>query len=198
MEFLKSLFTFVLFLACIGAPAAWFLMPKDLGITPLTPLGEFEKIEAWMDDNDYVMTAEDWTEELSSRFKDEVAGARVFKFAHLSKREFGYAREFRVILDAQGVVRAIAADFLSGTDGNDEPELMPSQLAWRFWEELAGRKPSFMRTTAADQMYDGYDGYMHVDSFAADGIKGSWIKKYVEPANEDSLFDSVEIYTVGG
>ena len=198
MEFLKNLCGFLLFLACIGAPAVWFLMPKDLGITPLKPLGEFEKIEKWMDDNDYVMTADEWTEDLSARFHGKVKSGRVFKFAYLTRREFGYSREVRVILDAQGAVRAITADFLSGTQDSTEPKLKPGQLAWQFWEQISGRAPNFTRTTASDYRYDGYDGYLHVDSFSVDGITGSWIKKYKESANDRSLFDSIEIYSGGG
>jgi hypothetical protein len=38
---------------------------------------------------------------------------------------------------------------------------------------------------------------MHLDAFAVDGIKGVWRKTYIEPANEASIYDSVQFFRPG-
>ncbi len=187
---IKSLLLVIILVGSAAYPIYNFMQPPEYGVSPMHPLGEFQKIEEWIQRWDqYRLSVGRVSEEQAYDYDEQFEGLQKFDYTWRDIREHGYARVVTVILDGRDRVQVIHAEFPSKTEEPRKPELTSEELSWRMWKELAGREPRFARVK-------NDEGVLHVDSFTAPGIKGTWTKSYKVPNSEHSLCDSVKIFRV--
>lgn len=187
---IKAILLVAVVIGSAAIPVYNFMQPPDYGVSPMHPLGEYQKIEDWVLRWDhYSRTAGQVSEAQAFDYDEQFGGLQRIDYAWKDMRENGYPRTVTVILDGADRVQAIQAEFPSKTQEPREPLLTSEELLWRMWTEIAGRDPRFVRVK-------GDEGVQHIDSFTARGIKGTWTKNYKVPNSERSICDTVRIFRV--
>jgi hypothetical protein len=188
---IKPMLVCALLVGGAAYPVHLFLQPPDFGVSPEEPIGKFENIEAFVQRWDhYRRSVGKVDEDMAFDFGKRFEGQKKYDFEWKEPRVNGYPRVITVVFDGRNMVTAIHARFPTKTQEPMLPDLTSGELMWRLWTELAGRTPKFKRTK-------GENGVLHVDSFSASGVKGTWTKAYRVPGNERSICDAVAIYRTG-
>ncbi len=186
---MKKFMVLMVFVALAGIPAYLTMSSGGaLGVSPENPVGDLEKIEAWL---------------LKKNFKKKQDKAHWGVFSHVEGAEDhtfvqyrdtatssyrGAVHRVTLMFDESGRLRGVGGEFYTGEKEIGMTLSRTESFIRELWGETAGADPKFRDVETGDGLQ--YQMY-RICEFTKNGVHYRWHKRYMSHLKASSIVDFV-------